>query len=184
MKLIQGALGVSRLMTCVRIFDPQKVFKDKRIAIVGPADSAMKESNGPYIDECDYIIRINKAPYALTQAKAPHLGSRTDILFHSFYENNETGGGPLNFDLYDQMNIKFVVNPRNNLSGWRQSFNFYKKYGRKVATYILPAHAYRSMLKPFPTGKRPTVGFAAVHEVLNSRASEVFITGFTFFKTA
>lgn len=182
-KLVQGITGLSLVSRCVRIFDSAKVFRNKRVAIVGPANSVLKESNGQYIDGFDYVVRINKAPYALTQERAHHLGSRTDVLFHSFYENNETGGGPLNFDLYKQMNIKFVVNPRNNFGGWRRSFNFYKKYRRNDLTYMLPGHAYKTMLKPFPPDKRPTVGYTALHEALVSEATEIFITGFTFFKT-
>lgn len=179
---VKALRGLALLPSCVRILNPTTLFKDKRIAIVGPAGSVFKEENGEFIDQFDYVIRINKAPYSLQPEKAKHQGMRTDILFHSFYENNETGGGPLNFALYKEKKIRYVVNPRNDFRGWRMSFNFYKKYLLKETTYLLPSALYKRMLKPF--GKlRPTIGFTALQAAVESPCKEVFVTGFTFFKT-
>ena len=148
-KVIRAAKGAALLPRYTKILDPAKIFAGKRVAIVGPAQSLFKEANGSYIDQFDYVIRINKAPYSLTDERAPHQGTRTDILFHSFYENNETGGGPLDFALYHKKKIRYVVNPRNNLVGWRMTFNFYKKYLQKEVTYLLPAELYRYIVARF-----------------------------------
>jgi hypothetical protein len=183
-KILKAVRGLTLLPANTRIFDPQVMFANKRVTIVGPAGSLFQEENGSFIDGFDYVVRINKAAYSLAIEKAKHQGTRTDILFHSFFENNETGGGPLDFNLYKSKGIRYVVNPRNNFAGWRVTFNFYKKYLRKETVYLLPAAFYANMIKPFRKPIRPTVGYTALYAALQSRCEEVFITGFTFFKTA
>lgn len=158
------------------------MFASKRIAIVGSANSVMKSPRGSYIDSFDYVVRINRAPYQLTDENAPFLGSRTDLLFHSFYENDQSGGGPLNFALYENKGINYVVNPRNNWSGKRLVVNYYKKYLLPKVIFTLPHDLYKKVQQPF--GKlRPTIGFTALQTFLSIPCQELYITGFTFFKT-
>jgi len=170
------------MLGTTRVFHPAKILKNKRVAVVGPADSAYKENLGDYINGFDYIIRINKAPYSLTSEKQKFVGKRTDILFHSFYENTTSGGGPIDFNLYQEQEVKFVVNPNNNFNGLRAHFNYYKRNLRNQRVYILPRKLYKTLIKEF--GKwTPTVGYSALFSALYSGCSEVYITGFTFFKT-
>lgn len=168
---------------CIRIFHPDKIFKGKRIAIIGAASSAYEKELGKYIDSFDLVIRINKALVTWKNENEPFVGTKTSILFHSFYENNQSGGGPLDFRLYEQRNVKYVVNPNNNYEGWRLNYNFYKKYNSFNITYFLSKRYYQEMAQPF-NGLRPTVGYAALYSVLRSPFKEAYITGFTFFKTA
>jgi hypothetical protein len=159
------------------------LLKGKRIAIVGPANSAFGTGRGQYIDGFDFVIRINKAPFQLRDGKFAHdIGTRTDILFHSFFENEFSGGGPLDFELYDSMGIQYVINPIPTFFGKRVTFNFFKKYLLPRSVCTLPTAPYRALVKSF--GRfRPTTGFCALHVVLQAEFSELFITGFTFFKT-
>lgn len=181
-RVIRAVGGLLMMPFFLKQFDPRKVFKGKRIAIVGPADSAFDVAKGSYIDGFDYIIRINKAVIKWDKSKQDYLGSRTDILYHSFFENDLSGGGELNFDLFNENNIEYVVNPRNDFNGKRLIFNFYKKYLQRQNTYLLSEDLYRKMMIPF--GKlHPTIGYAALFSALNSSFAELFITGFTFFKT-
>lgn len=167
----------------VKKFDPS-IFDGKRIAIVGPANSAYNTGKGDYIDSFDYVIRINKSPKLLVDGKMKHdIGSKTDILFHCFFENDHSGGGPLDIPLYDRLGIKYVVNPLSDFFGLRITFNFYKKYLLPKTVYLLDSSYYKQLRQYFGH-MRPTTGFFALNTILKSDFSEFYITGFTFFKTA
>jgi hypothetical protein len=181
-KLFKALLGLFIMPFCIRIFNPDKIFKGKRIAIIGAASSAYEKELGKYIDSFDLVIRINKALTTWKNENEVFVGRKTNILFHSFYENNQSGGGPLDFRLYEQRNVKYIVNPNNNNEGWRLNYNFYKKYNLFKITHLLSKDYYKEMTKPF-NRLRPTVGYAALYSVLESPFKEVYITGFTFFKT-
>lgn len=182
-KLYKYIIGLILLPFNLRVFDPRKKFSGKSIAIVGPAKSAFDKQHGSKVDAYDLVIRINKAPFSLSNENAAILGSKTDILFHSFFENNETGGGPIDIALYEKQGINYVIAPRNTWSGWRLIFNFFKKYNKNYTVYMLPFHFYKELISDF--GKwRPTMGYCALYSVLASDFSECYITGFTFFRTA
>lgn len=182
MGIINTVKGFRMMLSATRIFSPRKVFKNKRVAVIGAADSAFEKENGEYIDDFDYVIRINKAPHSLTEEKTPFVGSKTNVLFHSFYENTESGGGPIDFDLYQRQGIEYLVNPNSNVSGLRTHLAYFKRNQDPRRTYILPRNLYKDMTRNF--GKwTPTIGFSALYSVLHSECKEVYVTGFTFFKT-
>nr|WP_255647321.1 glycosyltransferase family 29 protein [Fulvivirga sedimenti] len=163
---------------------PASVLTNKRIAIVGPASSAYGTGKGDYIDGFDLVVRINKAALLMRDKRSPEdIGTKTDILFHSFFENEYSGGGPLDLELYERLGIKYLVNPIPTYFGHRVSFNFYKKYLRSYPVYTLPLPPYLREVKQF--GKfRPTTGFCALKYLLESDFKELYIGGFTFFQTA
>jgi hypothetical protein len=165
-----------------KVFDLE-ILKGKRIVIVGAASSALNTGKGGYIDDFDLVVRINKATALVDSGKfKADIGTRTDILFHSFFENDFSGGGPLDFTLFHRLGIKYVINPIPTYFGWRQTYNFYKKYQTNHVTYTLPSSLYEKVESKFKKF-RPTTGFCALLTLLNSNCSELYITGFTFFKT-
>jgi hypothetical protein len=159
------------------------LLQGKRIALVGPADSAYNTGKGDYIDGFDYVVRVNRAPYLVDAGKhVGDIGTKTDILYHSFYENNESGGGALDLAMYRKQGLKYLINPRNNLAGLHTSLVFYKKYGLAQKVYTLPRWLSQSIdnsIYPF----RPTIGFMALMSLIQSDCAELYITGFTFYKT-
>jgi len=175
--------GLFLFFHCKRVLDIQTVLKGKRVAIVGAASSAFNSGKGSYIDGFDVVIRINKAGLLLKDGKwKQDIGAKTDILFHSFFENEQSGGGPLDLALFDSLGIRYLVNPIAAYEGYRVTFNFYKKYVTNRITYSLSKNWYQALKKKL--GKfRPTIGFCALSAALNSEFSELYITGFTFFKT-
>ncbi|MGJ3236240.1 glycosyltransferase family 29 protein [Marivirga sp.] len=182
MKFIKAFLGLLILPFNLRFFNPLSVFKNKRVAIIGAADSAFEKKNGKYINEFDIVIRINKAVVNWNEKNEEYLGTKTDVLFHNFYENEHSGGGKLDFSLFDSRGINYVVNPNSDFSGIRLNYNFYKKYLKWNRTFILQPSLYKKMIQPFGDLK-PTMGYASLWCALNAPCKEVFITGFTFFKT-
>ncbi len=182
-KYFDAVRGLGLAFSGIKVFD-LNVLRSRRVAIIGPASSAFNTGKGGFIDNFDIVIRVNKS--ALTVDSSRHsgdIGTRTDILFHCFLENMYSGGGPLDFGMYERQGIKYVVNPRNEWSGLRSSFNFYKKYLSPTVTYVLPRKLY-SEISNAMGGYRPTTGFSALFAALESQFSELYIAGFTFFKTA
>lgn len=182
MKVLENISAMRRMVSASRIFNPQEHLAGKRIAVVGPADSAFEKPMGDYINGFDYVIRINKAPHSLSESKMPFIGNRTDVLFHSFFENNETGGGPIDFDLYKEQGVKFLINPNNCVFGLRAHLAYFKRNSYEDPTFLLPWNFYHQLRKNFGEYV-PTVGYSALYTALHSGAKEVYITGFTFFKT-
>lgn len=182
-KIYRAIYGFILMLRFTKRFD-KSILTKKRIAIVGPASSAINTDRGDFIDAFDFVIRINKSPLVVKEGKfKKDIGSKIDILFHSFFENDFSGGGPLDFNLYHQQGIRYVINPIPTYFGWRVTFNFYKKYLLSQVVYYLPAAPYNEVIGAF--GKfRPTTGFCALKAAMESDFSELFITGFTFFKTA
>lgn len=181
-RFLRGIWGLLLYVRYTREFD-DAIFDNKRVAIVGPANSAYNTNRGSYIDSFDYVIRVNKAPFLVRDGKFKmDIGSKTDVLVHSFFENEFSGGGPLDFQLYDRLGVRYVINPIPTMFGKRATFNFYKKYFLRRTVYFLSPAAF-DMVRPRFGRYRPTTGFCALMMVMNSSFSELLITGFTFFKT-
>lgn len=181
-KLYNAAVGLYLYNRYARTFTLNKL-KDKKVVLIGPADSALNTGLGTIIDSYDCIIRINKAPYQLIKGlHKTDIGSKTDILFHSFLENERTGGGKLDFELYDKLGIRHVVNPLPTNLGKRNVYNFYKKHLLCRKVYHVEKAPYFWNIKKF--GKyRPTTGFSAINFTMHADFESLHLTGFTFFKT-
>ncbi len=182
LKIPQAVSGLLLMIFHLRFFSASSILKDKTVAVVGPADSAYEEFNGKFIDSFDYVIRLNKAIVNWDNSKEKHIGTKTDILIHSFQENEDTGGGKLDFDLFEKKGVRYVINAKYNYLGFRRTFNFYKKYLSKRNVYILSKESYSKCNKHF-SKKIPTNGFRALSMVFGAKPKKIFITGFTFFKT-
>jgi hypothetical protein len=183
LRLFKFFRGVILFLRYNSVLNLNDLIKGKRIAIIGPADSSLNTGKGEYINGFDFVVRLNKAPNIIGEGKwDSDIGSKTDILFHSFFENEKFGGGPLRFELYDRLGIQYVINPLPTFFGYRNSFNYYKKYLENRVVYTLPRASFIPIKKSFKK-YRPTTGFCALYSILNSDFSELYISGFTFFKT-
>tara|TARA_R100000935_G_scaffold57733_1_gene92378 strand:+ start:454 stop:1191 length:738 start_codon:yes stop_codon:yes gene_type:complete len=182
MKLINTLQGLLFMIRSLKIIEVKDSFRNKRIAIVGAADSAFIDRNGNYIDSFDIVIRVNKAPYSLNEDNISFLGSKTNYLFHSFYENNFSGGGIIDWEFYDKLGIEKVINPNLNLKGLLSHLNFYKRHLQNKVTYIISRKNYKVITNELD-GYIPTIGFSALMLAIDSDFKELYVTGFTFFKT-
>ena len=167
----------------IKTLNYDQLFRDKRVAIVGPADSAFEKQNGEYIDNFDFVIRINKAPSTWKSESESYTGTKTDVWFHSFFENEDSGGGTLSPVVLKDREVSILVNPRTTLDAYRRSFYFYRKYGYSIDVYHLPKDLYMALMSNFSSDLKPTIGLTTLYTLLNSKCKELFITGFTFFKT-
>lgn len=158
-------------------------FKGKRVAIIGGADSAYKEKLGEYIDAFDVVVRVNNGVRVIEKYKE-YVGKRTDFLFHTFYENVKGGGGAIELDLWDRLDVKNIIFSHNWLSN----------YGIHLRSFIIKTKGLRqigqvekslcddnmNIIYPY----HPTTGLIAINTVYNCKPSQIYVTGITFFRTA
>ena len=182
-KYFNAIIGLLILPIGIKIFNSKKILMSKRIAIIGSADSAFEIENKDYIDDFDYVIRINKAIHNWKKDSEKFIGTKTDILLHNMYENLESGGGPIDFKLFQNHKISYLLNPKYNYEGFRLTFNFYKKYLKLKPIFLLDRKTSIFCLNLFSKPLVPTMGFFGLYIGLVSECEELFITGFTFFKT-
>jgi hypothetical protein len=170
------------MLVSLRIFNAKKAFKNKRVAIVGAANSTFDEKGGDFIDSFDIVIRINKAAQTWEKKNSVYLGSKFTYLFHSFYENEFSGGGKIDFEKFERLGIKKLINPNYTNQGLKAHINFYKRHLKVKRTYMLAPRLTKN-IKEAIDGYIPTVGFSALMALLLSDCKEIYITGFTFFKS-
>ena len=181
-KFYRHLLGWFLWRTCTREFDILQALKGKRVAVVGAADTAFHLENGDYIEKFDIIIRMNRAPYSWKPTHEKFIGKRIDFLFHSFYENEISGGGVINLKFFEQFQVQKIVNPNNNIPGKKAHLNFYKRHLKKINTLILNRSVSKIIHEQFKE-KVPTVGFYALASALMAETEELYVTGFSFFQT-
>lgn len=162
-----------------------ELFNGKTVALVGPADSALKEENGKYIDEFDLIVRMNKG-YQLIHTKkmCDALGSRTDILFNKC-RISEFNNSNADINLLQKQRLKYFIG-YNRIGNWddKKVIRFILKFENCVNNYfkILSRNKYQEIVE-YLDGNKPSVGFIALYTITNSNFKKLYITGMTFFKT-
>lgn len=160
-------------------------FKGKRVAIIGGADSVLKEKSGNYIDGFDVVVRINKGVEVI-EAQQEYIGAKTDVLFHCFYvRENDRGSSPITVDLWKKHNVGKLIFSHNYRCSSYSLLNFL--YFIKLTKGSFPFsqvpgksfYANARATKPYA----PTTGFIAINTIFSCRPKELYITGVTFFKS-
>lgn len=156
-------------------------FYGKRIAIIGGADSATKAHLGKYIDDFDIVVRVNRG-VSLTGTLGEYIGTRTDILFSGLDEHPVTGCGKIEIKKWRANGVKKVY------------YTFYEPTFKPFLDNFLLKN--RGRLPLFQVSKKdydelkvnyklyPTTGFSTIYHLLKADFKELYITGFTFFRTA
>lgn len=163
-------------------FDPN-FFEGKRVCVIGGADTILMKKNGKYIDEYDVIVRINKG-IELIEKQKEYLGSKTDYLFHSFYDiNNEDKGSPFTIDLWKNSNLKKIIYAYpSSEKKFQWQFIKFNKVKSNLPICETTKKQYLNILNILESHV-PTTGFVALKTIFDSNPRELFITGFSFFKT-
>lgn len=161
------------------------IFDGKRVALVGPADSSMSEKRGSEIDQYDLIVRLNKG-YQLIEdpENRDFIGSRTDVLFARLDERDCLD--PETFDrkmLQKQgLNHLFGFLRTPELGYYYRTVSFIEKFGNTFGKQlkILSVEKYRMIFKSL-LGSKPSVGYIALYTLMESKATEIYVTGITFY---
>jgi hypothetical protein len=158
-----------------------KYFSGKRVAIIGPADSALKEKLGIYIDDFDIVIRINKS---LDNIDLHHafIGSKTTVLFHGLDETPISGCGEIDIIKWKMFGVKKVFYPLNEKRLLFNLHNYFLKNRGDIPIHQINDKFYKKLQKLI-NNYTPTTGFGALYVLLHSNCAELYISGFTFFKT-
>jgi hypothetical protein len=158
-----------------------ELFNGKRVAIIGPADSALSKKNGNYIDSYDIVIRFNKS-VEIINIHAEFTGTKTTYLAHCLDEADLTGCGKINTKLWKHRGVEKVMYLLNEKRFDPNLDVFFLKNIARLPVFQINKIDYQN-LKNSLNGKIPTTGCAALFILLNSNCSQLYISGFTFFKT-
>lgn len=160
----------------------KEYLKNKKVILVGPADHV---NDGKFIDSYDVVVRMNKGIDMIQYHD--RYGSRTDILYHVVNQHIENGGILENnkiknskfirlsypiFKLTDETSFKNIGTLRDylNLDGIELN-----------NLSIIDKNEYINFENQILT--RPNCGTVAIKDLLDSELKELYITGFTLFKT-
>lgn len=158
----------------------------KRVAIVGPASYLKNLNTGPFIDNFDVVVRINRG-MELIDAYANSIGRRTDILYNCLIKSPDNGGD-LNIKNYHAHGVKWVSTiPGSDIYGVCKSQRLHKmvsridvfKLKRNFNFHVMNHKDYSTVNKHI--GTRSNTGFAAIFDLLNHGVSELYVTGFSFY---
>lgn len=134
----------------------------KRIAIVGNARALAQANLGAYIDDCDLVIRINRAPMPSVESH----GARTDWLALATALPRDQ------FQALGASRLIWMSHKRKRLKYWmRQTAGF----------SLFPRTNYEAL--KVRLGAQPTTGAMLTDFVAQSNASEIHLFGFDFFSS-
>ncbi|MEM5476123.1 glycosyltransferase family 29 protein [Pacificibacter sp. AS14] len=134
----------------------------KRIAIVGNARALAQASLGAQIDECDLVIRINRAPMPSVQSH----GVRTDWLALA------TALPRGRFQALGASRLIWMSHKRKRLKYWM---------GQTAGFSLFPRTCYEALKTQL--GAQPTTGAMLIDFAAQSNASEIHLFGFDFFSS-
>lgn len=165
--------------------DLYHIFAGKRIALIGPADSSMSEKNGSEIDQYDLIVRLNKGYQLIENEKTREfIGSRTDVLFSRLDERDCLDPDTFDREILQKQGLEhlfgFMRTP--GLGYYYRTVSFIEKFGNAFAKQlkILSVEKYRMIFNSL-SGSKPSVGYIALYTLMESKATEIYVTGITFY---
>lgn len=162
-------------------------FKDKRVAIIGGADSVLQKKLGEYIDNFDVVVRTNKG-VEIIEKQQEFVGTKTDFLFHAFYvKENCDGSSPITVELWNKNKVGKVIYAYNYACSDYALSNllyFLRTTKCKYKFTQVTKGLYDKNVKAILPPSGPTTGLIAINTVFNCQPKEIYITGFTFYKTS
>tara|TARA_Y200000002_G_scaffold271729_1_gene226234 strand:- start:14189 stop:14911 length:723 start_codon:yes stop_codon:yes gene_type:complete len=160
--------------------------KDKKVILVGPSESLLKNKNKEFIESFDVIVRVNRG-IEPTDKYEEYIGERTDILYNCMLEHPDNGG-IIDADYFSCKKVKFVV--------YHPEVDFYGKALNKDPSHLKPTTIQKLKNNNIYLNKinfefynkissqvkcRPNTGYIAIFDLLNYDVKELYITGFTFY---
>lgn len=160
--------------------------KNKKVALVGPANYLNYFEFGKIIDSYDLTARVNRG-MEIVENKKNKVGSHTDILFNCLIEHNDNGGVISIKELKKNNVIWICTIPRSDFYGKSISNKLSK--GVKFLTVLKLKYFFNFHIFDYKSYNRlnsnincrSNTGFSAIFDLLESGAKEIFITGFSFY---
>lgn len=171
--------------------------KNKRVAIIGPADYVNKEldeTHGDFINSFDTVIRLNSMIKFPREELEKYYGKKFDILFSSFWPFNDAKEfikGELNksrnlyLDSYKDISNNLLIYDYHDRQFHKEYIlNKYKNFfnRKKNFTFISSIYKIHYLKKLFNLKKTPTTGLACILTCLLNKPKELYISGITFYQ--
>ena len=163
--------------------------KHKSVAIIGPAPSLEKKKLGKFIDSHDIVIRINEF---ISEENSIDYGSRTDILFLNLNNHSVEINKKMFYEKkISANNIRLIVCPRNSLhvspfheKNFKKEENIFKNF-KLIGTNTELFHIGNNKNKYLEDliGCHPTVGTLALALLNEIETKNIFVAGFSWYKT-
>lgn len=162
-------------------FKDDHIFENKRIIVIGAADSSLSYLPGSEIEKFDVVVRINNTP-AMAELFPEHLGTKTDVLFSCLNNGMKDALSIKTIQCLKKKQNKYVLFPEG---GRRKALRKFYKFSLenpdlKVKRFF--DAFWKEVTQRYPFG-HPTTGTSALLYLLQQNFSELHITGFTFSKT-
>ncbi len=168
-------------------------FRDKHVALVGPSEHLLEERMGATFDAADCVVRLNTTLEHLPIAKslAPHMGSRTDVLYLSIGYANKLIAWRRAFleRLLGEVPLRAIVCLDTVLSvgvrgvegvGPLAAFRELVESRRPDLAFGVETRTPR-MIVPWLDGSAPRMGFGTIADLLAHRPRRLAVAGFTFY---
>ena len=164
----------------------KEYLKNKKVILIGPSESLLKNKNKDFINSFDVVVRVNRG-IEPTDNYAEYIGNKTDILYNCMLEHPDNGG-VLNVNYFVKKKLKYVVyHPEVNFHG--KAVNKPPKHlslekvkelnSKKIKTEMIDYNFYNSISSQ--VNCRPNTGYIAIFHLLSYEIKELYITGFTFY---
>jgi len=154
--------------------------RGRSVALIGPAPTIAGSNQSEYINSFDVVIRLNKA-IPIPKSIADDTGARCDVLYNCLNKDPESGG-ILNLDQLEKAGIKWVCCPyAPTEDGFKRDIEYFVKINNgRFPFHHIDTKLYLNMQSEVKC--RPNTGIGTIVDILNYRISQLYITGFTFFK--
>lgn len=152
----------------------------KKVVLVGPAPTMIGSKQGTVIDQYDVVVRIKKVLSQFEHLKED-IGCRTDVLY-SWLDREPSSNGKIDFDAITRDSVKFVCCPYPE-GVWFSDPDikaFLNMNHGRFKFHAIDKDYYLNVENKIKT--RPNSGIGAILDLLRHDVSELYITGFTFFK--
>ena len=159
----------------------EEYISNKVVALVGPAQSILLSTNGEVIDKFQIVVRLNKS-IPLPAHLAPHIGTRTDVIYNSLNVSDYPGENRLSTRLYKKHGVQFISSSYPFSGVFKQDIlNYINKYKFDIPLKVFSQNKYDKLEKCLKT--RPYTGTCAITDLLSYNIKLLFITGLDFYQT-
>lgn len=149
-----------------------KFLENKTVALVGPAASISRTGKGKYIDQHDFVVRLNYANISSVNDS----GSRTDIIYYDgSYHDYRFCSPTVLICSYPETEWFFESRCRANVQFFKNKYDH----------HIVDSELYKSLKTSLnkDSNVRPNSGTIAIADLLTSKLSRLYITGIDFYRT-
>ena len=179
------------------------IIKNKKVAIIGPADYVNKElsdKHGEYIDTFDIVVRLNsmiKYPEEHKLDLTKYYGKKFNILCSSFWNTNDDPklikknySRYLNYSSYKDINENVILFENINRNLFKDIYQKNKlDFDKNTNFYYcnIPNFIYNNQIMKYLNNiikfkKTPTTGLLAIISILLMKPSKLYVSGITMYK--